>query len=248
MKAHKLGILRRGRTAALLAGVAVLGGGYGVAVAATSRGPVDASNMIHGCYTTKASRGGSHQIVLQNAGTTCARSQTPLVWNQTGPAGAPGAAGRQGPAGPPGPAGPQGPAGTPGAIGPAGAPGPGYDFTTASGNNGPTLTSAGTYFVDVSTDVANQTGSNVGTCSIAATNTGIHPNPGPVDAFDSVWQAPSGTTVPLTITGMIVVPSGRAPATLSLICADASVGVAITPQSTRWWVSPVATAAGSTVP
>jgi hypothetical protein len=47
---------------------------------------------------------------------------------------------------------------------------------------------------------------------------------------------------------MIVVPSGRAPASLSLICTDASVSVTITPQSTRWWVSPVATTAGSTVP
>jgi Collagen triple helix repeat (20 copies) len=244
----------------MLAGVAVLGGGYGVALAASSGGPVDASGVIHGCYTTKAFGRGSHQFVLQDAGMTCARGETAIAWNKTGPAGPPGttrpagsagAAGPQGPAGPSGatgPAGPagatgpQGPAGPPGAAGPAGAPGPGYDFTTTSGNTGPTLTSAGTYFVDVSTSVANHTSSDVGECGVAATNN----NAEEIDGFNSAWQEPNGAEAPWSILGMIEVPSGQAPAALSLACFDAS-GNGLALQFKRWWVSPVASTAGSTV-
>ena len=260
MSANKLGIMRRGRMAAMLAGVVVLGGGYGVAVAATSSGPVDGSGTIHGCYTTRASFRGSHQIVLQNTGTMCPHGETPIAWSKAGstgpsgatgtqgPAGPAGPMGAQGPAGPAGPMGAQGPAGPPGPAGPAGAPGSGFDFTTSSGNTGPMLTNAGTYFVDTSAAVPNQTASNSGTCSVVASDMSGEANGGGlIDGFSGAWEVASGSEQTFSVAGMVVVPPGQTPAGLSLTCRDASGSVSITPQFTRWWVSPVATNASSTV-
>jgi hypothetical protein len=73
--------------------VAVLSGG--AAAGAVAAGPIDSSGVIHGCYYP-ASTGGSHKIVLQNAGTKCPSGTSAIKWNRTGPAGP------AGPAGPPG--------------------------------------------------------------------------------------------------------------------------------------------------
>lgn len=71
--------------AGMLAGAAVAGG---VATAATT------SNVVHACV---AKRTGAVRIVA--AGTQCARTETSLQWNQTGPQGLVGPEGPQGPAG-----------------------------------------------------------------------------------------------------------------------------------------------------
>jgi hypothetical protein len=242
MRTTKLGAMRHGRTMAVTACVAVLCSGYGVAAAATSGGQVDPGGLIHACYTTQPSRSGSHTVVLQNVGTTCLKHETSITWDKTGPAGPRGV---QGPAGPAGATGPQGPAGPAGATGPAGAPGAGYDFTTASGNTGPTLESAGTYFVDATTTVvSNPGGSDVGACTVTARHgSGL---PGQIEGFNAAWEEPSGSSAQFSISGMIVIPSGNTPSALSLVCSDPSAN-SVTTQGTTWWVSPVATNPGSTV-
>jgi hypothetical protein len=240
MRTQKLGAVRRGRTVAVAVCVAVLGGGYGVAVAARTGGPVEAGGVIHACYSTKPSRGGSHQIVLQNARTACARNETAITWDQAGQVGP---RGPQGPTGAVGASGSQGAAGPVGATGPAGAPGVGYDFTTLTGDSGPMLESAGTYFVDVTTTVGT-TSSDVGACTVTARHgSGL---PGQIEGFNGAWEEPSGSTAQFSISGMIVIPSGNTPSALSLICSDPSAN-SVTAQGTTWWVSPVATTAGSTV-
>src|SRR5689334_18745636 len=82
----------------------------GTTAGAAIAGPIDGSGVIYGCYTTKGNMG-SHNLVLQDVGTTCPSNTTAIKWNQTGP---------QGPAGPAGPTGPQGAKGDTGATGPAG--------------------------------------------------------------------------------------------------------------------------------
>jgi hypothetical protein len=140
---------RISRRAGVIGAVTVLAlAGAGVAMAATSGGPV-VNGVIQGCYSTAS---GSVRVILpsQNA---CSKGQAPLTWNQTGPqgpAGPVGATGAQGPAGPIGPVGPTGatgdtgPAGATGdagATGPAGSAGPagtngvsGYNVVTSGGN------------------------------------------------------------------------------------------------------------------
>jgi hypothetical protein len=76
--------------------LAVMAGGT-AAVAAVTAGPVGAG-VIHGCYYP-ATRGGSHQVVLQDVGTSCPRGTTAIKWNQTGPRGPQGQRGLQGPPG-----------------------------------------------------------------------------------------------------------------------------------------------------
>lgn len=120
--------------------VLVLGGG-GVALATElSSSPVDASGMIHGCYSNTALNG-SHVFVLQNASTSCPKGTTPISWNEVGPTG---------PAGSPGPTGASGAAGSPGAQGspgPTGAAGP-------TGSAGPAGVSYGLYGSSSTADVS----------------------------------------------------------------------------------------------
>ena len=111
------------------AGALVLLAGGTAAGAAIAAGPVDASNVIHGCYSTTAIHG-SHALVLQDAGAGCPAGWTAISWNvqgppgATGPAGPAGAKGDTGATGPTGPPGPAGPAGPSGPTGPQGPPGP----------------------------------------------------------------------------------------------------------------------------
>jgi Collagen triple helix repeat (20 copies) len=86
--------------------------------------PVDDTGVIHACANN-----GNGQVRIVGADESCKTNETPLTWNQAGPAGAAGPAGpagstgadgAQGPTGPRGPAGPQGPQGPAGAQGPAG--------------------------------------------------------------------------------------------------------------------------------
>jgi hypothetical protein len=142
------------------AALTLVAGGPAAGAAITS-GPVDSSGAIHGCYTN-AKIDGSHVIVLQDAGTTCPKGTTAIIWNQTGPAGPAGATGPQGPAGTDGATGPAGPTGAPGPAGPAGndgATGPqgppgvgtagpaGLDVTVVTSGTGQALCPAGHPYV-----------------------------------------------------------------------------------------------------
>jgi collagen type I alpha len=110
------------------AALALLAGGT-AAGAAMAAGPVDASNVIHGCYSNTAVHG-SHALVLQDTGTACPTGWTAISWNVQGPPGA------TGPAGPAGPTGAKGDTGATGLAGPAGATGAKGD-TGATGLAGP---------------------------------------------------------------------------------------------------------------
>jgi len=101
-------LIRRRNVALPLVVSAVLVGGSGAALAASTSGPIDSQGVIHGCWTD-AAHDGSHLIVLQDANTKCPRHTTAITWNQTGPAGPAGATGPAGPAGPTGATGPAGP-------------------------------------------------------------------------------------------------------------------------------------------
>lgn len=79
---------RMGTRGLIITGVAALvigGGGSALAVQLT-RGPIDASGVIHGCYTSSAVHG-THTFVLMNAGESCPKGTTAISWNQKGPAG-----------------------------------------------------------------------------------------------------------------------------------------------------------------
>lgn len=93
----------------------------------------DADGVIAGCYKKS---GGTLRLIDRSV-TYCAKDETLVSWNQSGPAGP---QGPQGPAGPQGlqgeqgPAGPAGPAGPQGEAGPAGTPGVSaatFAFTTS---------------------------------------------------------------------------------------------------------------------
>src|SRR5262245_59454874 len=98
-----------------------------------------AGSVITGCYDTKT---GTLRVIDDQAGNTCAITETQLTWNQIdpagpqGPAGPTGATGAQGPQGDPGPVGPQEPAGATGATGSQGPQGPAGP-TGATGSQGP---------------------------------------------------------------------------------------------------------------
>jgi hypothetical protein len=70
--------------------------------------------VIYGCYK----KSGGSLRVIDRAVTNCAKDESLISWNQTGPEGP------QGPAGPPGPQGLQGPVGPQGETGPQGPTGP----------------------------------------------------------------------------------------------------------------------------
>jgi large subunit ribosomal protein L7/L12 len=114
----------RGVLAATIAALAV--SSVGVAVAA-----IPGDGQINGCLSRV---GGVLRVIDLDKGEKChATLERPIAWNQTGPAGAPGAPGpagpagakgEQGPAGANGEQGPAGPQGEPGAPGPKGETGP----------------------------------------------------------------------------------------------------------------------------
>lgn len=90
---------------AAIAGAAVVAvAGGGTALAADS----GAGNVYQGCLS--ASNGSLYSVALNPTGAPqCHAKDTPVTWNQTGPAGAPGAPGPKGDIGPQGPKGDTGP-------------------------------------------------------------------------------------------------------------------------------------------
>ena len=96
----------RGRTRATVLAVGGLVAGITVATGVAQAAGSD-TNTIYGCVSAKD---GAVRVVAE--GIACGKSESPISWNQTGPAGAPGAAGsagRDGRDGQPGPAGPAAP-------------------------------------------------------------------------------------------------------------------------------------------
>ena len=84
----------------------------------------DSNGVIHGCYLN---RGGAIRVIDSGAGQRCTRQETPIEWNETGPAGPAGQKGDPGDKGPPGDKGdpgPPGPKGDPGEKGDSGPQGP----------------------------------------------------------------------------------------------------------------------------
>lgn len=100
---------RKYRISAAVIGVGIIAASSSAATAAVVQ-----NNTISGCYSTKSGA----LRVIDTAAHGCAKGETSISWNQTGP---------QGPAGEAGPHGDKGDAGSVGAPGPAGAmglPGP----------------------------------------------------------------------------------------------------------------------------
>jgi hypothetical protein len=93
------------------AGTLILGSGAAYAAVA-------GTEEFHGCVGKLT---GSLRVIDPAKNQHCLALETPITWNQTGPAGVPGPTG---PAGPAGPVGPAGPAGDTGPAGPAGPQGP----------------------------------------------------------------------------------------------------------------------------
>jgi hypothetical protein len=147
-----------------IAGAAVTLTAGGAAVgAALASSPVDASGVIHGCYSN-VDVGGSRAFFLQDANKKCPSGTTAISWNQTGP---------QGPAGPAGPTGPAGAAGATGATGPAGQPGPAGP-TGPAGPPGPTVTVTATAAPAPTPNNTSATAINLGafTCGDSTSVTG----------------------------------------------------------------------------
>ena len=140
-----------------------------------------------------------------------------------GPAGLRGSAGPTGPRGATGPRGHTGSRGPAGTAGPPGPAGPGFRFTTTTGNPGPTLSQAGTYFVVVETTIPGG-GTPTGACVVSNTNVG------------GAFARPTSGTEPFSYSGMVTL--GAVAVRLSLSCGD-TAGGAVTPGTTTWWVSPV---------
>jgi len=233
------GVSRRG-AAALGATLAVGLGAAGIAVASIP----DSGGVIHGCYS-KAN--GTLKVIDSAKVAACPSGAASLRWNQTGPQGATGARGAQGPAGPQGPAGSQGQPGAQGAAGPTGPQGlagPGYDFTTSTGTSGPMLAGAGTYFVDVTAQVFNQSGTNGGICAVTAKDTALATT---LDGFATTWVGDNQTIGVFSETGIIVVPPTPGPVQLQVSCSALNNGAVTVESGTRWWVSAVTSTPGSTV-
>jgi hypothetical protein len=139
-------------------------GTAGVAEAVSSSSPV--INACYGNYT------GIVRILQGKE--KCLRFETPIQWNQTGPAGATGATGATGPAGPAGatgatgatgttgPTGATGATGPAGPVGPAGAAGSGAVVTFGEGSN-VAMANGDTYYKVASKPLA------AGTYSVVAT-------------------------------------------------------------------------------
>jgi hypothetical protein len=205
----------------IAAGAAVVTLGAGGTAAALALSPVDSAGMIHGCYAPVGNKG-SYTLTLQNAGTSCPRGMTAITWNQKGPQG---------------PAGPAGATGATGATGPAGPAGAGLTFTTASGVNGPTVATAGTYFIDVTVAPENLTASAVN-FSCAVSEPSNPPGGAPTALFAQVYELPEESSGDFTLSGIAAVPAGQA---LTVQCFNDATFQSVTVEDATWYVAPVKT-------
>jgi hypothetical protein len=202
---------RLSRSAAVLGAAALLIlGGAAYALASSSDGTITVCVSHKGGTLYKARK--------------CAKHDKQLSWNKQGLRGPRGATGATGPQGPHGVSGPKGDADL------AGPAGPGVQFTTTSGNPGPTLSNAGTYYVVVEASITNGATALTGDCAVVNTK----PNPTINLLGGAIALAPSGFAR-FSFSGMAVEPAaGR----VQLSCEDTS-GAAVTPSAVQWWISPI---------
>jgi hypothetical protein len=131
------------KRAGIVAGLLACGGlgTAGVAEAVAS----SPSPVIYACY-------GKYTGIVRvlQGREKCFQFETPIQWNQTGPAGAPGATGAMGATGATGAAGAKGATGAPGATGATGGTGPagpaGAGAVVTFANGGAILTNAGQFY------------------------------------------------------------------------------------------------------
>jgi hypothetical protein len=213
---------RLGRRSLVVGGVAVVmvAGGAGIGLASIPSG----TGVFHGCYVKS---GGALRLIDPSAHQQCKRGELAVSWNQ---------AGQRGPAGPRGLKGAKGAKGAIGPTGPAGAPG--LDFTTGTGANSPTLSTAGTYFVVVRVAIENDTpNAIVGNCGVGDGNSMF------VIGFNQALVSGPGTGATESFSGVITVPQAAAPASLQVACNDDSSRLNTVPQAADpvWWVAKVPT-------
>jgi hypothetical protein len=147
--------------------------------------------------------GNGYDLRLQNAGTNCPRGSTAISWNQKG---------------------------RPGPAGPAGA---GLTFTTASGVNGPAVTTAGTYFIDVTVGPENLTPSSMSFSCLV----GVPSNPpggGFTAEFGQTDELPAESSGDFTVSGMATLAAGSG---LTVQC-DSDTGP-VTVDAATWYVAPI---------
>ena len=227
--------LSDGRSWRLLGGavvVAITAGVSGVALGAGSNG----TTVIRGCVNSKS---GALRVLTSHNG-SCG-SERKISWNKTGPTGKTGPAGRTGGAGRTGPA------------------GNGYAFSRTTGTSnkfgvaeldGPVLTKAGTYFVNVTAklNIAAYTSGGSGLCALdLATKT---PKLTYVFEIFSEWGYPEAADnienlYPFGSSGMIRVLASQTHDQLILSCDDNSF-VSVPVASGTWLVSPVSAASSGT--
>ena len=209
------GLLAARPSAVLLFGVLVLMVAGGSWAYAAVRSRATITVCVH--------KGGGQ---LYQAG-RCVAGDHRLSWNVKGP---PGPRGRRGIEGLPGVQGPQGPA---------------LEFTTATGTTGPTITEAGTYFVDVTAGIAGETSAESGLCAVYAADPPTGGGLNRVDEFDGAYVQPSIAStgsegVPwdgnFSFSGMFTVPASTVPAQTGFYCADSSA-IGPTVYNVKWWIA-----------
>ncbi len=125
-----------------------------------------------------------------------------------------------------------------------GTPGPALQFATGSGTNGPAISQAGTYFVDVEANIDNPTGSTLsGDCYINAfggddgANWFVGSFSLPTDPVGS--EGPPVPGYPMSFTGMLVVPADSVPAQPQILCVKLPTQTEVVPALVRWWITRV---------
>jgi hypothetical protein len=211
------------RWLAVVGAIVITGGLSGVALAADA-GTLSAkgSAVIKGCFN---GRTGALRVVTSSS-PSCG-SQRKISWNQTGP---------------------RGPVGN------------GYAFKKTTGTvnkyggseaDGPIVTKAATYFVNVSAalDISAYTSGGSGFCALDVVS-----SDGSTFVFDifSAWDYPGpgsnlNNSYPFSSSGMVHVAASRIGYQFILACFDNSFAV-VPVMSGTWTISPVSATSSSTVP
>ena len=158
-------------------------------------------------------KGTTKALSVINSTSSCPTGDTSLNWNQTGPKG------------------PMGPAG------------PGYSFTSGSGNPGPSIGAAGTYFIDATGSFDNSDNSSgiAGDCVVSATDSMGNQ----VAGYQVAMNVPGSSESTLSFPGLLVVPSTfqgppvAFPVTLGLYCITLAAQPGIAPSDVQWMFSTV---------
>ncbi len=110
-------------------------------------------------------------------------------------------------------------------------------FTTASGVNGPTVATAGTYLIDVTVASENLTLSAVQFSCFVAVPSNLPGLPATA-AFGQTYELPEGSSSRFTLSGMTTLQAGTTPT----VGCFSDAGEAPTVEGANWYVAPVQTA------